>query len=72
LTTWHDYIYEPELIDGDYVFEPASSDTPFQHVIYPTRDRGDITGLILLAVLASCAGVLIVVLARRRHRKASV
>jgi hypothetical protein len=72
LTHWNDYIYEPELIDGDYVFEPAMSDTPFQHVIYRTRDHGDITGLVLLAVLASCVVVLIVVLARRRHRKASV
>jgi Uncharacterized protein conserved in bacteria (DUF2330) len=72
VTNWNDYIYEPELIDGDYVFEQAASDTPFQHVIYRTRDRGDITGLILLAVLASCAVVLIVVLARRRRRKASV
>jgi hypothetical protein len=72
LTQWNDYIYEPELIDGDYVFEPAASDTPFQHVIYRTRDHGDITGLVLLAVLASCVVVLIVVLARRRRRKASV
>ncbi|MDT5208860.1 MAG: hypothetical protein QOF67_1275, partial [Mycobacterium sp.] len=72
LTQWNDYIYQPELIDGDYVFEPAASDTPFQHVIYRTRDRGDVTGLILLAVLASCAMVLIVALARRRRRKASV
>jgi hypothetical protein len=72
LTQWNDHIYQPELIDGDYVFEPAASDTPFQHVIYRTRDRGDITGLILLAVLASCAVVLIVGLARRRRRKVSV
>ena len=72
LTHWNDYIYKPELIDGDYVFEPAASDTPFQHVIYRTRDHGDITGLVLLAVLASCIVVLIVVLARRRRRKASV
>jgi Uncharacterized protein conserved in bacteria (DUF2330) len=71
LTQWNDNIYQPELIDDDYVFEPAASDTPFQHVIYRTRDRGDITGLVLLAVLASCVVVLIVVLARRRHRKAS-
>jgi hypothetical protein len=71
LTQWNDYIHEPELIDGDYVFGPAASDTPFQHVIYRTRDRGDITGLVLLAVLTSCVVVLIVVVARRRHRKAS-
>jgi hypothetical protein len=60
------------LIDGDYVFEPAMSDTPFQHVTYRTRNHGDITGFVLLAVLASCVVVLIVVFARRRHRKASV
>ncbi|PXX09787.1 DUF2330 domain-containing protein [Mycolicibacterium moriokaense] len=66
LTQWNDYINQPELIDGDYVFEPAASDTPFQHVIYRTRDRGDITGLILLAVLASAVVVFVVVLTRRR------
>jgi hypothetical protein len=69
LTQWNDYIDQPELTDGDYVFGPAASDTPFQHVIYRTRDHGDTTGLILLAVLASCAVVLVVVLARRRRRR---
>jgi hypothetical protein len=72
LTHWNDYISRPELIDGDYVFEPAASDTRFQHVIYRTRDRGDIAGLALLAVLGTCAVVLIVVLARRRRRNAGV
>jgi hypothetical protein len=72
LTHWNDYIYQPELIDGDYVFEPAASDAPFQHVIYRTRDHGDITGFALLAVFASGAVVFVVVLARRRRRKASV
>jgi hypothetical protein len=72
LTRWNDHIYEPEFIDGDYVFEPAASDTPFQHVIYRTRDHGDLTGLILLAVLASGVVALIVVVARRaRARKTS-
>ena len=72
LTRWNDDIYEPESIDGDYVFEPAASDTPFQHVIYRTRDHGDLTGLILLAVLASGVVALIVVVARRaRARKTS-
>jgi Uncharacterized protein conserved in bacteria (DUF2330) len=71
LTHWNDYIYQPELIDGDYVFEPAASDAPFQHVIYRTRDHGDITGFALLAVFASGAVVFVVVLARRRRRKAS-
>jgi hypothetical protein len=54
------------------VFEPAASDTPFQHVIYRTRDHGDITGFALLAVFASGAVVFVVVLARRRRRRASV
>jgi hypothetical protein len=72
LTHWNDHIYQPELIDGDYVFEPAASDTPFQHVIYRTRDHGDITGFALLAVFASGAVVFVVVLARRRRRRASV
>jgi hypothetical protein len=70
LTHWNDYIIQPELIDGDYVFEPAASDTPFQHIIYRTRDHGDITGFALLAVFASGAVVFVVVLARRRQRKA--
>jgi hypothetical protein len=70
LTQWNDYINQPELIDGDYMFAPAASDTPFQHVIYRTRDRGDITGLILLAVLASAVVVFVVVLTRRRNRRA--
>jgi hypothetical protein len=72
LTHWNDHIYQPELIDGDYVFEPAASDTPFQHVIYRTRDHGDITGFALLAVFASGAVVFVVVLARRRRRRAGV
>jgi hypothetical protein len=72
LTHWNDHIYQPELIDGDYVFEPAASDTPFQHVIYRTRDHGDITGFTLLAVFASGAVVFVVVLARRRRRRAGV
>lgn len=67
LTRWNDYFHEPELIDGDYVFEAAASDTPFQRVIYRTRDRGDITGIALLAVLASAVVVFVVVLAGRRR-----
>jgi hypothetical protein len=65
LTRWNDDIYEPESIDGDDVFEPAASDTPFQHVIYRTRDHGDLAGLILLAALASGVVARIVAVARR-------
>ena len=54
------------MIDGDYTFAQAASDTAYQHVIYRTRNRGDITGLILLAALASGLVVVAVVLARRR------
>jgi hypothetical protein len=70
LTRWNDDIVEPASIDGDYVFERAASDTSFQHVIYRTRNRGDLTGLILLALLASGVVVIAVVLARR-HWKTS-
>jgi Uncharacterized protein conserved in bacteria (DUF2330) len=66
LTRWNNYIYEPELIDGDYVFEQAATDSTYQHVIHRTRNRGDLTGLILLAVLASSVVVIAIVLARRR------
>ena len=66
LTRWSDHIGEPASIDGDYVFEQAASDTTYQHVIYRTRDRGDLTGLILLAALAAGAIALAVVLVRRR------
>jgi hypothetical protein len=65
LTQWNDIIGEPALINGDYVFEQASSDTTYQQVIYRTRDRGDITGLILLAVLGFGVVVGVVLLVRR-------
>jgi hypothetical protein len=65
LTRWHDYIGEPALIDGDYVFEQAASDTTYQHVIFRTRDRGDLTGLILLAAVAMAVVAVVVVAARR-------
>jgi hypothetical protein len=66
LTRWNDHIGEPALINGDYVFEHAPSDTTYQHVIYRTRHRGDITGLILLAVLGCGVVVGVVLLMRRR------
>jgi Uncharacterized protein conserved in bacteria (DUF2330) len=69
LTRWSNYIGEPALIDGDYVFEQAASDTPYQRVIYHTRDRGGLTGLILLAALASGVLLIIVVLGRRAVRR---
>ena len=68
LTRWSDRIYDPASIDGDYVFERAASDTPYQQVIYRTRNHGDVMGLILLAVLASAVVVVVAVLARRARK----
>ena len=70
LTRWNDHIGEPASIDGDYVFEQATSDTTYQQVIYRTRDRGDLTGLILLMALVAGAVVIAVVLVRRRGGQA--
>jgi hypothetical protein len=66
LTRWNDYIGRPEAIDGDYVFEQAAADTAYQQVIYRERNRGDITGLALLAVVGLCGLMIVVALARRR------
>jgi Uncharacterized protein conserved in bacteria (DUF2330) len=69
LTRWNDDIGEPALINGDYVFEQAASDTTYQQVTFRTRDRGDITGLILLAALGFGVVVGVVVLVRRKARR---
>lgn len=69
LTRWKNNIIDPASIDGDYVFEPAPSDTAFQQVIYRTRNHGDLTGLILLAVIASGVVVIAVLLGRRASRR---
>jgi hypothetical protein len=53
---------------GDGAFERAASDSPYQQVIYRTRNHGDVTGLILLAALVSAVVVIAVVLARRTRR----
>ena len=70
LTRWNDFIREPGSIDGDYAFSRAEADTPFQRVVYVTRDRGALTGLILLGVggLAVLVGA-VVVLRRRALRR---
>ncbi len=68
LTRWKNQIIDPSLIDGDYVFEQASSDSTYQQVIYRTRERGDVTGLILLAGFALTVVVATVVLVRRAAR----
>ncbi len=66
LTRWSDTIVEPASIDADYVFEPAADDTTYQQVIYRTRNRGDLTGLTLLALVGVAGIALTVVLVRRR------
>jgi hypothetical protein len=66
LARWNDSIREPQAIDGDYAFTRAEADTPFQRVVYVTRHRGDVTGLIVLAVVGLGALTLTVLLVRRR------
>ena len=63
LTRWKNTIWDPAAIGGDYIFEQAPSDTPFQQVIYRTRDRGHITYLILVASIgvAGLAGAVLVI-----------
>jgi hypothetical protein len=69
LTRWRNTIFDPASIDGDYVFEQAPSDSTYQQVIYRTRDRGDVTSLILLGVLGVGAIATLVVLVRLAVRK---
>ncbi len=69
LTRWKNTIFDTVSIDGDYVFEQAPSDSAYQQVIYRTRDRGDLTGLILLGVLGVGAVAILVVLVRLAMRK---
>ena len=68
LTRWHNDILEPASIDGDYVFENADADTEYQRVIYQTRNRGDLTGLTLLALVGVCGVMIVIALIRRRDR----
>jgi hypothetical protein len=68
LTRWKNQISEPQLIDGDYVFEQSPSDTTYQQVIYRTREHGDVTGLILLAGVALVIVGAAIVLVRRASR----
>jgi hypothetical protein len=66
LTRWHNDLLEPASIDGDYTFATADADTAYQRVTYQTRNRGDLTGLMLLAFVGLCAVMIVIVLARRR------
>jgi len=71
LTRWKNTIIEPAAIEGDYIFEQAPSDTPFQQVVYRTRDRGELTYLIVLAVLG-VGGIVTIVLLTRLLRRTPV
>lgn len=69
LTRWTNYLGEPHRIDGDYVFARAATDSDYAQVIYRTRNRGDVTGLALIA--AALGGVVLVAaLWWRRRRQA--
>jgi hypothetical protein len=65
LTRWTNEIGTPARISGDYMFAAAANDTPYQQVIYRERDRGDLTGLALVALVpALCAAVTALIAAR--------
>ena len=69
LTQWTDHILDPAAIDGDYAFAPASTDSAYQQVIYRTRNRGDITGLLVLAAVVAGGVVVARALGRRVTRR---
>ena len=64
-----DCTFENQSTHGDYGFAPAASDTDYQEVIYRERDRGDLTGLALLAAAATGAVFVIVRTLRVRGRR---
>lgn len=68
LTRWSNQINEPQLIEDDYVFTRAASDTDYARVIYRARNRGDLTGLALIAAAIAALAVPLVI--RRRKRQA--
>ena len=67
LTSWTDVIGRPARIDHDYVFTRADRDTTYQQVIYRTRERGDLTGALL--ILAAVATATFLVLRRVRQAR---
>lgn len=69
LTRWKNTIWDPAAIESDYIFEQAPADTPFQQVVYRTRDRGDLTYLMLLGILGVGGVVTIVLLTRLLPKK---
>ena len=48
LTHWTNHVDTPADITGDYAFTAAPADTEYQQVITRERNRGDLTGAILL------------------------
>jgi hypothetical protein len=70
LTRWSNSLLEPASIDGDYVFRPAAEDVTYQQVVYRNRNRGDLTGLVLLAAVG-VAGLVGAVALTRRLRSAA-
>jgi len=66
LTRWTDNLIEPSSIDGDYIFEPAADDTTYQQVIYRERNRGDVTGIALLAVIGLGVVILLTTIGFRK------
>jgi Uncharacterized protein conserved in bacteria (DUF2330) len=69
LTSWTDFIGEPAQIEHDYVFTRAGDDTTFQQVAYRTRDRGDLTGAVLiLAAVTAVLGAVTALLVRRTRQ----
>jgi hypothetical protein len=73
LTRWTNEIGTPASISGDYVFGTVINDTPYQQVIYRVRDRGDLTGLALVAlvpIIATAVTILIAVRVIRARRQA--
>ena len=67
LTRWNNDLLDPASIDGDYIFATAAADTEYQRVIDRTRNRGDPTGLALLAIVGLGALMIIITLSRRRR-----
>jgi hypothetical protein len=73
LTRWTNEIGTPASISGDYVFGMAADDAAYQQVIYRVRDRGDLTGLALVAlvpILGAAVTILIAVRVLRSRRQA--
>jgi hypothetical protein len=67
---WSQFIGQPDVIGGDYVFTAADTDTDFQMVVYVTRHRGDLTGLLVLVIAGVGIGAAIVLVARGATRRA--